>query len=131
MPEVRVGHDLEGQAGERLVVARLRTMTSSSSLDRVALDAVDVERRGQVLDHRVEQRLDALVLERRAAEHGGDLVGERGATDRGLELLDRELALLEEHLHHLVVGVGERLEQLLAVLGGLRRRRSAGISSIS
>jgi hypothetical protein len=38
-----------------------------------ALDRRDVERRRQVVDDRVEQRLHALVLERRAAEHRHDL----------------------------------------------------------
>ncbi len=38
-----------------------------------ALDRADVERRRQVVDDRVEQRLHALVLERGAAEHRVEL----------------------------------------------------------
>ena len=46
----------------------------------------DVERRRQVVDDRVEQRLHALVLERRAAEHRHDLQRERALADRGADL---------------------------------------------
>ena len=42
---------------------------------------------------------------------------ERGAADRGLQLLDRGLLLVDELLHEVLVVVGELLEQLVA--GGL------------
>src|SRR6478609_3244099 len=119
LAQVRVGGDLVGQAGERLVVRREALDLDGLVLDGVTDDRVDVERRRQVLDDRVEQGLHALVLERRAAEHRVELVGEGRATDGRLELLDAELALVEELLHDLVVGVRQRLEQLLAVLRGL------------
>src|SRR6476660_3890954 len=119
LAEVRVRGDLVGQARERLVVGRLADDDLVLVLDRVALDAVDVERRGQELHDGVEQGLDALVLERGAAEDRVELVGEGRATDRGLELGDGELTLLEELLHDVVVGLGQRLEELLAVLRGL------------
>ena len=119
LPEVRVRGDLVGQAGERLGVRGLTLDLLVLVARLVADDGVDVERRGQELHDRVEQGLDALVLERRAAQDRVDLVGQRGATDRGLELLDGEGALLEVLLHDLVVGLGQRLEQLLAVLRGL------------
>ncbi len=127
LAEVRVGGDLVGQAGERLGrrTAAGRS-TSSSSLTEWPWMRVDVERRGQVLHDRVEQGLDALVLERGAAQHRVDLVGQGGATDRGLELLDGELLALEVLLHDLVVGLGQRLEQLLAVLGGLLGQLARG-----
>jgi hypothetical protein len=38
-------------------------------VDVDALDVGNVERRRQIVDHGVEQRLHALVLERRAAQH--------------------------------------------------------------
>src|SRR4051794_26130591 len=119
LAEVRVGGDLVGEAGERLVVTRLTDDLDVLVVGGVALDAVDVERRRQVLHDRVEQGLDALVLERGAAEHRVDLVGQRGATDRRLELLGRDVLALEVLLHDLVVGLGQRLEELLAVLRGL------------
>src|SRR5690606_41657950 len=64
--------------------------------DVVALDGLDVERGGQVAHDRVEQGLHALVLERGAAEHGGDggaaaLAGRDGdPTDGRVELHHRD-----------------------------------------
>ena len=71
LADERVRHDLEGERGERSAVVR-------RALDRLALgpvlvrdEALDrrhLERGRQQLDDRVEQRLHALVLERRTAE---------------------------------------------------------------
>src|SRR4051812_49999583 len=60
----------------------------------------------------VEQRLHALVLEGRAAEHRrhGDV--ERGLADRRLETRDVDDLLGEVGLHQLVVVVGDRLDQV-------------------
>jgi hypothetical protein len=46
-----------------------------------------VERRGQVVDDRVEHRLDALVLERRAGQDGHDLVLEGAESQAALDVL--------------------------------------------
>lgn len=80
----------------------------------------------QVAHDRVEQGLDALVLERGATEHRGDrdavaLAGRDGdATDRGVQLLLGGLLALQEQLHDLVVVLRDGLDQLAAVLlGGL------------
>ena len=103
----RVGHDLESEAGERLVVRGV-------ALDRLVgahLDAPiagDIGRRRQIRDDGVEQRLHALVLERRAAQHrdegaryraladaasqrlGVGLLASEIGLERGIVLLDRE-----------------------------------------
>ena len=75
LADVGVGHDLERQRRERLVVGRL-ALDLFVALDRQAGDRRQVDRAGQVVDDGVEQRLHALVLERRAVEHGHDLVGD-------------------------------------------------------
>ena len=125
--DVRVGHDLERERGERLVVA-------GGPGDLLALQVVrhhrgHVQRRGQVPDDRVQQRLHALVLERRAAEHRHALVRERRTADGPPELLDRGLLLVDELLHEGLVVVGEPLEERVSrlrgrvlVLGGDLRR---------
>ncbi len=73
LAHVRVGHDLEGQAGEGLVVV--------GGLALELLVALGVDARwpggtssglGQEVHDGVEHGLDALVLERRAAQHGDD-----------------------------------------------------------
>ena len=73
---------------------------------------------GQVAHDRVEHRLDALVLERRAGEDRGDLAGQGGAADAGDELLLGGLLALEVELHHVVVVLGDGLDQPVAPLAG-------------
>ena len=50
-----------------------------------AFDRRNVQRRRQIVDDRVEQRLDALVLERRAAQHRHEREVERALADQLLE----------------------------------------------
>ena len=64
----RVVHDLEGEHRQRLVVVGM-TLDFGVGLGVDALDGGHVDRRRQVVDDGVEQRLHALVLEGRAAEH--------------------------------------------------------------
>ncbi len=93
----------------------------------------DVERRRQVLDHGVQQRLHALVLERGAAEDRCDPDLDRGRADRVADLVVRELVALQVLLDKLVVvfdgGLDELLPELLdqlLVRGGDRVRRELG-----
>ena len=65
---VRVGRDLEGQRGEGLIVIGL-ARDVFVALRILAGDRLGFERRGQKVDHGIEQRLDALVFEGRAAQH--------------------------------------------------------------
>ena len=96
----------------------LRSSGVSPSVAR-ALDRRNVQRRRQEVHDGVEHGLHALVLERRAAQDRVGLAGDGGAADAGLDLVDGELLALEVLLHDRVVDVGERLDQLLAVLVGL------------
>jgi hypothetical protein len=73
-----------------------------------------VERARQEVDHGVEQRLHALVLEGRAAEDRRELDLERRLADRGDQAIGRDLGLLEDQLDELVVVVRYLVEQLLA-----------------
>ena len=57
----RIVHDLERQHRQRLGVGRLAHDLVALAVD--ALDRRHVERRRQIIDHRIEQRLHALVLE--------------------------------------------------------------------
>ncbi len=61
-------HDLEGEQRQRRIILRL----ANDVFAVVGIDAVDrrhVERRRQIIDDGIEQRLHALVLEGGAAEH--------------------------------------------------------------
>src|SRR4051794_37156119 len=121
LADERVGGDLEGQGGERRVVVGgpglLARLVLALDLDGAG-DGRHVDGARQVVEHGVEQRLDALVLERRAAEDRGHLEVERRLADRGLELVDRDLDLFEDELDELVVVVGDLVEQVLARRGG-------------
>ncbi len=123
--DVRVGHDLEADGRERRVVGartlRLGTLLAGL-VDVEALDGGDVERARQVVDDGVEQRLHALVLEGRAAEDRVDREVDRGRADGLLEQVDRDVVALEVQLHHVVVVIGDGVEQLLASLLGLREQ---------
>ena len=98
LADVRVGHDLERERRERRLGV-CGTLDLLAGLEVDALDRGDVERRGQEVDDRVEQRLDALVLERRAARDRRDrAVAMHRLAQRGLDLVDGELLVLEELL---------------------------------
>src|SRR3954447_4585084 len=118
LAQVRVGGDLERQRGERLAVGRLAEHDLLGVLDVVALDGRDVDRARQVGVDRVQQRLDALVLERRTGQHGGELARQGGPADARDQLLLGRLLALQVQLHDVVVSLGHGLDQLVAPLGG-------------
>ena len=118
LADERVGHDLEGQRAERLVEARL-ALDLLAGLRVDARDGALVERRRQVVDDRVEQRLDALVLERRAAQDGRDREVERAGADRRAQARGVDLLVLEERHRDVLVVVGDGLDQDVARRVGL------------
>ena len=115
-----VHRDLERERRERLGVLRL----ALELLGRVArIDAGhrrQVRGRRQVVDHRVEQRVDALVAQRGAVQHRHHLHRDRRLADRGLDLGDRELCALEVLLGDRIVEIRDRLDHLIARIGGRR-----------
>src|SRR6185312_12295778 len=122
LADVGVGGDLEGERREGRVVRGLAGggLALLLALDRLeAFDGGHVERRGQVVDDRVEQRLHALVLEGRAAQHRRQLDLERGLADRRLDALGGDLRLLEDQFDELVVVMGDLLEHVLTRRGRL------------
>ena len=119
LAEERVGGHLEGQRGERLVDRRLADDLDVLLARRVADGGRHVQRRGQVVDDRVEHGLHALVLERAAAQHRVGRGVDGQLADRTLDLVDGEFLAAEVLLQQRLVGLGDRLEQLGAVLVGL------------
>jgi len=79
----------------------------------------NVERRRQVLDHGVEHRLDALVLEGGAAQDGDDLRGQGAGAQGAAQRLGVNLLPLEEAMRDVVIEVGHGLDQLVAPGGGV------------
>src|SRR3954452_4234858 len=118
LAQVLVGLDLERQRRERLVLVRVPD-DLGLAVQPGPDDRLDVQRAGQVVDDSVEHGLDALVLERRAGDDRVDQSADRGPADGGLEGRDRDLLATEVGLHDGVVGLGDTLEELFPVLGGL------------
>jgi hypothetical protein len=113
-----VGHDLEGQRGERGRRVGRPLDHGILAAHRVALDRRDVDRARQVVHDRVQHRLDALVLERAAAHHRGDRAGDGGPPDRRDQSLLVRLGAVEVKLHHLLVVLGDPLHQDVPPLAG-------------
>ena len=119
LAEERVGGDLEGQPGEWLINRRLPDDFDVFLARRVTDSSRNVQRRGQVVDHRIEHGLDALVLERRTAQHRVGL-GVDGQLAQGtLDLVDGEFLTAEVLFEQSLISLGDGLEHLGAVLGGL------------
>ena len=114
----RVVHDLEGQHRQWRVVG-LRALDFRVVFRIDALHGRHVERRRQVVDDGVEQRLHALVLERRAAQHGIECAGQHGLADEALDGRNVRLLALEEGGHDVVIEFGDGFDQLGAIFGGL------------
>ena len=115
----RVVHDLEGEHGEGLGVAR-HANDFRAGVHVVALDAAAIDRRGQIVDDRVEQRLHALVLEGRAAEHRHERDLLDRLADAALERVDVRLVAVEIGGHHIVVELDRGFDQRVAILLRLR-----------
>ena len=91
----------------------LRTISLPLSID--ALDRRHIERRRQIVHDRVEQRLHALVLERRAAQHRKERAGDHRLADEPLERRLVGLLALEVGGHGRVVELDRGFDQLLAI----------------
>ena len=122
LADVRVGHDLEREPGERRVVLRRSLLDFAVLIG--ALDGGNVDRRRHVVEHRVEHRLHALVLEGRAAQHREDFPVYGPQAQALLDVLDGEIALLEVLVHELFGRFRGGLHHLLAPL--LRLFRHVG-----
>ena len=111
-------HDLEGKHRKRLVVGRL----AHSLLLGLRIDALDrrhFDRRRQELDDRVEQRLDALVLEGRTAENRREPDVAGALADEATQLLVLGHHALEVTLHRAFVDFDGGFDHQVAVLRGL------------
>ena len=112
--DIGVGHDLECQGGERLVIARL-TLVFFVRLRVDTLDGGDIGRRGHIVHNGIEQLLHALVAVGRTADHRDHLDRDGRLADRCADLGGGDFLALEIHLHDLIVEHGNGVEHLLTV----------------
>ena len=117
LTDVGVVDELEGQGGERLVLRGVALAGLFLVVRIVSDDGAEVLGRGQVIDDGVEQQLDAFVLIGRAAEHGHHHQLDGGFADGAHEEVGGDLLVVEVQLSHVVVDVGDLLDEVAA--GGL------------
>jgi hypothetical protein len=106
------------RAEKRLLVVAL-TLDLVASVFVDALDGRNVDRRRQIVDDRVEQRLHALVLEGRAAEHRIERASQHGLTDQSAACRLVRLGAVEVGFHRVIVEFDGGFDQLLAIFLGL------------
>ncbi len=119
LADKRVGHDLEHQRRKRLVIGGRELFGYCGVIGQHALHRRNIERRRQIIDHRIEQVLHALVLERRAADHRENLLRDGRLADARHDLFFGDRRAFDEFREQLVVGFGDRFDHLLAILLGL------------
>ena len=110
--DIGVGHDLEGQCRKRLIVAR----PADFRLVGLGMDAFD-----RRIHDRIQQLLYALVLVGGAACNGNHFHVTGGFPDDLTDLVRGDFFAAEIKFHYLVVKVGNRLQQFIAVLLGKRQ----------
>jgi len=84
-----------------------------------ALDSGDVDRRGHIIDDRVEELLNSLVLIRSTADNRNKQVVYGGFSEGGLKLGNRQLLSLAVLFEKCLVGLGDSLDHLGVVLFSL------------
>ena len=122
-PQIRqapapIGHDLEGQSGER-GVGGVVPGSRGSALRSDARNGREIAGGGQGVHDRVEQGLDTHVSKTRAAQDGNRLARYRDPPDGLPDLvrLDLSLAFRQVFLQKDLVRLGHRLQQDLARRG--------------
>jgi len=86
-------------------------MQLGTGLGVFALDRRHIERRRQEIDHRIEQRLDTLVLEGGAVENRDELAGKGSLADSSLDLVFADLLIFEDLHHQFFIEVGGNIEK--------------------
>ena len=71
-----------------------------------------IERRGQIIDHRIEQRLHTFVLERRSHHHREQLQPDRRLAQRRLQFIRRNRFAFEKLVQNVVIVLGDGFDQL-------------------
>src|SRR5215469_1919728 len=112
LSDERVGHDLKGQRRKGFVVVGFPVKNFLRMIRIGPLGWRNIERRRQVVNDRIEQRLHAFVLERRSAKNREQLEFDDAATQRLAQFLGRDRLAFEELMQHLIVVFGDALYQL-------------------
>ena len=118
LTHIGVGHDLEGQSGERLVI-RGRSLFLFLGLGIDTLDVRNVHRRGHIVHNGIQQLLNALVLIAGTADHRNHMVVQGRLTDDALDVRYGEFLTVQIFHHQLFIQLSHRLQELGTILFGL------------
>src|SRR5712671_6447458 len=115
MPDERVGHDFESQRRKRLIVS------GAAQFGFVviwigAFHRRHIDRRRQIIDHRIEQWLNALILECGAGQNRHNLQGECRLANRLAHFFQRQRFAIQIFVDQLIVVFGDIFDHLVAVL---------------
>ena len=113
-----VGHDLEGQSGEGLVIGGMTVDLLFGIVGIHALDSRNIQRGGHVHHDGVQQGLYALVAVGSAAQHRGHGAADGRLADGGVDLILREFLALKELFEQRFIAFGNGLDHLLMILLG-------------
>src|SRR6266851_3087078 len=111
----RVGHNLERQRRKRLIVRR----PPKNGFIRRGIRALhrrNVQRRRQIIHYRVQQRLNAFVLERRTRQHRHNFQRQGRFPDRLAHFFESQRHAIQILLDQLVVMLGDIFHNFIAVL---------------
>ena len=78
----------------------------------MALRGRNIQRRRQIIDHRVQQRLHAFILEGRTAQHREQLESNRALAQRSAEFVGADGLAFQKFVQYFVVVFRDRLDQL-------------------
>ena len=114
---IGVGHNLESQRGERLIIAGM-TILFLVGLGVCTLDGRHVVGSGHIVHDGVQQLLNTLVAVGSAAGDRYHLVFNGSLTDGLADTILRDLLAFQIILHNGVIEHGDSVQQLLVVLVG-------------
>ena len=116
-------HDFESKHGEGLfILGKTNGFFFGFEID--ALDRFTIERRRQIVDNRIKQRLNAFVFEGRATQNRIEGTGHNSLTDQTLQHVFRRLFAVEIVGHGRIIELNSGLDQLQTVFFGLLKQVS-------
>ena len=114
LSDERIGRDLERERRERRLVVHGALFEMLVVVREMSLDRLDFDWRREVIDHRIEQRLHALVLERGTAQHRHELHRDGRLANRATNFVVGQLCAVEVLLHQLFVVLHRGFYRLVA-----------------
>ena len=107
----RIHHNLKGKSRKGLIVIRAAQNLHFSIIRIQPHHRGQIKGTGQVINDRIQQRLNSLILKRRTAKNGNHLLCHCRLTNGGLEhgILDR--SIVKKQSHNVVIKISDSLNE--------------------